>query len=474
MLRRLCCCAIILITLFCLTINVKAEEESDSSVNDLISQIYDSKQQYEDLSGAKPETVTINYASNNSFWWPIGSAETEDINGILFAKGEPESIKINSNYGDQESFRSSGHGGIDISNMGKGIGVINIIAVKSGEVIYPTSKSQTQYPDNGHLENEDGGGYGNYIIIKHSDGNYTLYAHLAQNSITVMAGDVVEQGQVIAKMGHSGRSTGAHLHFEVRIGSDAKSARAYPLDYVDPKNPRPMSSGGGSSFSLMSTTLSKEEFVVKMNDYYKRTKNEGFYNNFVKEAEMIYDVSLANNVNPELVVVTAGAESGWSLSSACKYTNNYWGIGITNGKGCNSGGKYSSLAEGIAGYADVLNSYTEYGSKAKQITDRYNKRAAAGCDPAGHGLPGTLEGMQSIYSWVGNYRFNPGSSGSGGCYYLNIIYGDNYCSSVETCASDTATTDCTKQSKTTVCEQNDYTAWQIKKKVQMRFDIFGL
>ena len=70
---------------------------------------------------------------------------------------------------------------------------------------------------------------------------------------------------------------------------------------------------------------------------------------------------------------------------------------------------------------NLLNKYGEYGSYAKTITNRYNERNSAGCDSSGHGLPGTLVGMQSLYSHIGDYRFNPGSSGSGGCYYLNII-----------------------------------------------------
>lgn len=443
----------------------------DSSISSMISEIYDSKEQYEDLVGDYKRKAPIIQASNNLFWWPIGSMETEEINGVLYAKGTPATIKITSNFGNEESFRTSKHGGIDIGNAGNGPGVLNIIAVKSGEVIYPTKDSQTMYNDNGYYGNRDGGGFGNYVKIKHSDGTYTIYAHLAKNSITVRAGDVVDQGQVIGKMGHSGSSTGTHLHFEVRLGSDSHAGRVYPLDYVDPNNPRPMSYGSGNSFSLTSTILSKEEFVAKMNDYYERTNKKGFYNNFVLNAEEIYDASLANNVNPELVVVTAGTEQNWTLSSACQYTNNYWGIGITNGKGCNSGGKYDSLSEGIAAYAKVLNSYNEYGKYAESITNRYNERAAANCDSSGHGLPGTLEGMQSIYSYVGKYRYNPGNSGLGGCYYLNILYGKSYCSTVATCAENSG---CSVESQTTVCEQNDYTAWQIKKKIQLRYDIFGL
>lgn len=452
----------------------KKYNTTSENADNLIVQVYDQKQQYEDLMGGKKKKPSIIKTNNKLFWWPIGSLETEEINGVLYAKGEPASILITSSFGDQESFRASKHGGIDIGHGGYGAGVVNVIAAKAGEVIYPTSKSQTQFADNGYYGNPDGGGYGNYVKIKHSDGSYTIYAHLAQNSITVMAGDVVDQGQVIGKLGHSGSSTGPHLHFEVRIGSDTHAGRVFPLDHVDPNNPRPMSYGSGNNFSLTTTILSKEEFVARMMDYYERTKKEGFYKNFALNAEEVYDASLANNVNPELVVVTAGTEQSWTLSSACQYTNNYWGIGITNGKGCNSGGIYDSLSEGIAAYANVLNSYGEHGKYAESIKNRYEDRNAAGCDPSGHGMPGTLEGMQSLYSWVGNYRFNPGSWGSGGCKYFNLIYGENYCSTVPTCATEVATNNCPEESKTTVCEQNDYTAFQLREKIKMRYDIFGL
>jgi LysM repeat protein len=58
------------------------------------------------------------------------------------------------------------------------------------------------------------GGYGQYIVIKHANGVQTLYAHLSQNTVGV--GATVAQGEVIGGMGNSGRSTGTHLHFEVR------------------------------------------------------------------------------------------------------------------------------------------------------------------------------------------------------------------------------------------------------------------
>ncbi len=58
------------------------------------------------------------------------------------------------------------------------------------------------------------GGYGNYVVIKHANGTQTLYAHLSINSVG--AGAYVEQGETIGAVGSTGRSTGSHLHFEVR------------------------------------------------------------------------------------------------------------------------------------------------------------------------------------------------------------------------------------------------------------------
>ena len=58
------------------------------------------------------------------------------------------------------------------------------------------------------------GGYGNYIVISHSNGTQTLYAHLSKN--LVFGGASVVRGQIIGNVGSTGKSTGSHVHFEVR------------------------------------------------------------------------------------------------------------------------------------------------------------------------------------------------------------------------------------------------------------------
>ncbi len=86
------------------------------------------------------------------------------------------------------------HKGIDIAGP---VGT-PIIAAAPGEVIHAGWNS---------------GGYGNLVKVKHSDGSVTIYAH--NSRILVRRGEIVRQGQQIAKMGSTGFSTGPHLHFEI-------------------------------------------------------------------------------------------------------------------------------------------------------------------------------------------------------------------------------------------------------------------
>ncbi len=58
------------------------------------------------------------------------------------------------------------------------------------------------------------GGYGTYVVVSHPNGTQTVYAHMSK--IAVRVGQNVEQGQIIGAVGNTGKSTGPHVHFEIR------------------------------------------------------------------------------------------------------------------------------------------------------------------------------------------------------------------------------------------------------------------
>lgn len=99
------------------------------------------------------------------------------------------------------------HEGIDIAAP-EGT---DILAAENGTVIFSDRLS----------------GYGKTVMLKHAHHWVTLYAHCQET--LVAEGDVVERGDIIARVGETGRATGPHLHFEVRQGEMPRN----PLDHVE-------------------------------------------------------------------------------------------------------------------------------------------------------------------------------------------------------------------------------------------------
>jgi murein DD-endopeptidase MepM/ murein hydrolase activator NlpD/GH24 family phage-related lysozyme (muramidase) len=226
---------------------VEVRKEITANIKDLV-----------DIYRLDKSNVNFTDSGSNSYWWPVGSSETTDAGGITYASGDPVSTAISSNYGMRTNPVSGIyklHAGVDLSGGTSTAGVVNVIAAKSGTVTY-VSTGCLSFGDT-----SCGGGYGNYVMITHSDGAVTLYAHMHQNSITVKVGDTVSQGQVIGKMGSSGNSTGTHLHFEIRPDG---SNTVDPLDgYIDPDNPRPTS----SSSDLVNMLIGLEGAPMSGSDY---------------------------------------------------------------------------------------------------------------------------------------------------------------------------------------------------------------
>lgn len=124
----------------------------------------------------------------------------------------PTSGRISSNFGgrkDPFNFTNKNHEGLDI-------------AASHGQIIKASASGKVIHSD--WYNN-----YGKTVIIDHGYGITTLYAHCS--SLIVKEGQEVKKGDSIAKVGSTGRSTGDHLHFEVRLNNTPVD----PLEYLDPK-----------------------------------------------------------------------------------------------------------------------------------------------------------------------------------------------------------------------------------------------
>lgn len=133
-----------------------------------------------------------------------GMNETENVVDLGISLIRPVSGTITSRYGIRSS---NNHKGIDI---GAPYGT-SIVAAAGGTV---TTAAEGY-----------NGGYGNYVIISHGNGVQTLYGHCS--SLCVSVGEEVSQGQLIAKVGSTGRSSGNHLHLEVRVNGITQNPQNY-------------------------------------------------------------------------------------------------------------------------------------------------------------------------------------------------------------------------------------------------------
>ena len=117
-----------------------------------------------------------------------------------------------------QGYKAGVHNGIDL--VGKDYTLAWEVAHSDGTVVAVRNNC------NG-FEN---GSYGNYVKIRHDNGYYTLYGHMAYNTVRVSVGQRVSKGQVLGYMGNTGMSYGGHLHFEVRTPSDV---RINPTEYLN-------------------------------------------------------------------------------------------------------------------------------------------------------------------------------------------------------------------------------------------------
>ena len=165
------------------------EDEAAAEIDRLVEELEEERRRLAAQQGA-------HVAATGSYIWPSAS-----------------SVYVTSQFGNRLHpvygyYRM--HYGVDI---GASYGT-NILAADGGYVTTSTY----------------GSGYGNYVMIDHGDGRYTLYAHMTTRYVN--EGDVVLQGDVIGIVGSTGVSTGPHIHFEVYEGGERVDPLQYFSNYV--------------------------------------------------------------------------------------------------------------------------------------------------------------------------------------------------------------------------------------------------
>ena len=174
-----------------------AEAAAQASINAIIAQMQ-----------AEEEAARQEAAQNNQQYTGTGSTATG-----TYIWPCPSSTYVTSAFGmrDHPLFGDERpHSGIDIA----GSAGSEVQAADSGTVAVATYSSS----------------YGNYVTIYHSNGDYTLYAHMS--SLAVSAGQSVTQGDVIGYVGSTGWATGPHLHFEIRVNGSTVDPLSYFSNYT--------------------------------------------------------------------------------------------------------------------------------------------------------------------------------------------------------------------------------------------------
>lgn len=192
----------------------KLEEKDSANVDDLgivekygkeLKKFTDVEKCVSKLYEKKVVVRQVTYSSAPASNYSTGTSSGSVSLGISLIN--PVSGVITSRFGSNDSVRSHAHSGLDI-------------AAPYGTPIKAAASGTVTFSGNA------GDGFGNYVIVSHGNGVTTVYAHCS--SLLVSSGQTVSQGQVIARVGSTGNSTGNHLHLEVR-----KNGVTYnPQNYV--------------------------------------------------------------------------------------------------------------------------------------------------------------------------------------------------------------------------------------------------
>lgn len=192
---------------------------------------------------------------------------------------------ITSRYGYRSSFRRN-HYGLDVK-------------VYTGDTIYAAFNGKVR------IVSYDRGGYGYYIVMRHPNGLETVYGHLSKQ--LVAENDVVRSGEPIGLGGSTGRSTGAHLHFETRFLGEAINPELmfdFPNQdviadtytwHADGSNSAPSEWRNGASEGAATEFVSLQTEEERANTSHANSSPVMYHK--VKKGDSLYSIAKSNNMS---------------------------------------------------------------------------------------------------------------------------------------------------------------------------------
>ncbi|MBQ7854646.1 MAG: M23 family metallopeptidase [Muribaculaceae bacterium] len=236
-------------------VNKNSNKIKNDEANKLINSVFGETSVAEEDLDVSVSTVSAEHGWDNprvNCYTDVTVPSTANIDVTGFHMPVPG--KVTSAYGYRPKFRRM-HRGVDMR-------------LRTGDEVCAAFSGRVR------IVNYEANGYGNYVVIRHDNGLETVYGHLSKHM--VKRGDYVEAGQTIGLGGNTGRSFGAHLHFETRYMGVAIN----PADIINFEKGEvhakvfAFNKSSYQSTKNQSPSAAKKSYARK--SYSKSTKNNGY------------------------------------------------------------------------------------------------------------------------------------------------------------------------------------------------------
>ena len=274
------------------------------------------------ITGNKDESQTLS-TGGALLGGPLSRKPRKGVLGLQNIGGSVTAQDLISEYGISSAYgtrnidgREETHGGIDLTKPNNS----PVLSFTSGKVFRVVNNV---IPDSGSLNSTANGGFGNMVVIKDENGNYNYYAHL--NGVNVQPGQIVNVGDKIGILGNTGRSTGPHLHYEVRNNTNSSNNTIDPSTYLNVATTMDSSSStsstgtsGSSSITDIFSSLTGflSEFASRAWNGFASGKFDSDYSTYFAENGITRTTTSADTSSGASVSTTNNAPAIWKYYKA--------------------------------------------------------------------------------------------------------------------------------------------------------------